>query len=339
MVCGCGSPDTDSDADGVPDCKDVCPNDPGKTTTAGVCGCGTPDVDTDMDGTLDCMDGCPKDKTRTVAGACGCGVPDNTPLCLVHRYSFSDTGATILDSITIAGVSPANGMAVNVNSPGTGSIVLQGGTSDQYVSLPAGIISSLGNSATFEAWVTWTGAAGMWQRIFDFGSSDATGGVGQGTGQTYLFLTPLGGSSVLRTAFTVTSIAGEKIVNGPAILPSTVQAHVAVVVDGGTVAGGGDAGAGDGGGGDGGGSDASAPPSGGFMSLYLNGNFLGQIALGTGTTLTGLNDVNNWLGRSQFTPDPEFAGSINEFRIYSTARTAAQILASFTAGPDALPTQ
>src|SRR5262249_25592199 len=72
-----------------------------------------------------------------------------------------------------------------------------------------------------------------------------------------------------------------------------------------------------------------------FMSLYQNGAFLGQIALGT-TTLGGLNDVNNWLGRSQFTPDPEFAGSINEFRIYSSARTAAQIMASFTAGPDAL---
>jgi hypothetical protein len=309
-MCGCGMPDIDSDGDGMADCVDMCPTDSTKTAP-GVCGCGTPDVDTDHDNTLDCKDACPKDPARTMPGTCGCGgIPDATPLCLVHRYSFGDTGTTIGDSITIAGVSPANGTAVNVTSPGTGAISLQGGTTDQYVSLPAGIISSLGNSATFEAWVTWTGAGGAWQRVFDFGSSDAAGGVGQGMGATYLFATPLSGATpaALRAAFTVTGIPGERQVNGAAILPSTVQTHLAVVIDG----------------------------TANFMSLYQNGQLLGQIAL-AGTTLGALNDVNNWLGRSQFTPDPEFAGSITEFRIYSSARTATQLMASFTAGPDALP--
>jgi hypothetical protein len=309
-MCGCGTPDVDNDADGVADCIDVCPLDNTKTTSAGICGCGKSDtLDTDHDGTVDCLDACPKNAARTTAGPCGC-VPDATPLCLVHRYGFAGAGTTVTDSITIAGVSPANGTAMNVTLPNTGSIVLAGGTTDQYVSLPAGIASSLGNSATFEAWVTWTGGA-VWQRIFDFGSSDAVGGVGQGTGATYLFATSLaGGTNTSRAAFTSSGIPGEKLVNGPAGLPTAAQTHIAVVVEG----------------------------AANVMSFYQNGVSLGQVSI-TGNTLSALNDVNNWLGRSQFSPDPELAGSLNEFRIYSAARSAAQVMASFTSGPDALPAQ
>jgi hypothetical protein len=54
--------------------------------------------------------------------------------------------------------------------------------------------------------------------------------------------------------------------------------------------------------------------------------------------LSQIDDVNNWLGRSQFTPDPGFAGTYDEFRIYSAALTDAQIAASFAKGPDMLPT-
>jgi hypothetical protein len=53
--------------------------------------------------------------------------------------------------------------------------------------------------------------------------------------------------------------------------------------------------------------------------------------------LKNVNDVNNWLGRSQFAADPSFSGTYSEFRIYSSARSAAQIAASFASGPDALP--
>jgi hypothetical protein len=46
------------------------------------------------------------------------------------------------------------------------------------------------------------------------------------------------------------------------------------------------------------------------------------------------DDNNNWLGRSQYPSDPFFAGTINEFRLYSGAMTSAQVAASFTAGPN-----
>lgn len=85
-ICGCGTPDTDSDGDGTPDCNDACPNDPNKVAL-GVCGCGTPDTDSDTDGTPDCNDGCPNDPNKVAPGICGCGVADTdsdgdgTPNC------------------------------------------------------------------------------------------------------------------------------------------------------------------------------------------------------------------------------------------------------------------
>lgn len=51
--------------------------------------------------------------------------------------------------------------------------------------------------------------------------------------------------------------------------------------------------------------------------------------------MSAINDVNNWLGRSQFMSDPEFAGTYYDFRMYSVALTGPQVLASFNAGVDA----
>ncbi len=53
---------TDSDADGVMDCEDVCP--------------GQPDIDMDGDGNIDCLDACPTDPQKSAPGVCGCGVAD-----------------------------------------------------------------------------------------------------------------------------------------------------------------------------------------------------------------------------------------------------------------------
>ncbi len=71
--CGCGTPDTDSDDDGTPDCNDECAEDVDKTEP-GLCGCGMPDDDSDEDGTPDCTDGCPEDPDKTEPGIAGCGM-------------------------------------------------------------------------------------------------------------------------------------------------------------------------------------------------------------------------------------------------------------------------
>ena len=84
-ACECGP---DSDGDGIGNNCESCPSDPLKTTP-GLCGCGTPDTDSDSDGTADCLDldddgdgtpdlsdGCPLNAAKSSPGTCGCGTPD-----------------------------------------------------------------------------------------------------------------------------------------------------------------------------------------------------------------------------------------------------------------------
>ena len=76
------SVDTDSDKDGVVDCKDHCPQDIEKIEV-GVCGCGVADTDEDSDGTMSCngtVDKCPTDPQKTEPGFCGCGIVDREVL-------------------------------------------------------------------------------------------------------------------------------------------------------------------------------------------------------------------------------------------------------------------
>jgi hypothetical protein len=47
--------------------------------------------------------------------------------------------------------------------------------------------------------------------------------------------------------------------------------------------------------------------------------------------------VNDWLGRSQWSPDPFFHGTINEIRIYDAALSPAQVAGNFARGPDVVP--
>jgi hypothetical protein len=300
-VCGCGVSDIDTDADGMRDCQEECDADPNKTLP-GQCGCGLSDADGDGDTVLDCRDECPKDPAATVAGTCGCGVPDDLPLCLRHRYSFNGTGTTATDS-----VGGADGLVVNTTLAGDGTVVLAGVDSVQYVDLPNGIVSSIGPSATVEVWASWTGVGGTWQRVFDFGSSDQPEDT-QGNGVTYLFGTPNNGTTTFaRTAFTNAGNAAEQFVEAPATLPTGVLVHLAVVVDGAART----------------------------LTFYQDGVSQGSVGFAD-TSLTRLNDVNNWIGRSQWTFDDEFQGTVSEFRIYGAARSAQQIAAESAAGPDAV---
>ncbi|MBI4327119.1 MAG: Ig-like domain-containing protein [Chloroflexi bacterium] len=245
-----------------------------------------------------------KQATGTVTVAAAPGVPAKAELA--HRYSFSETsGTTVKDSAgtadgTVVGTASFSGDG-KLNVPGGGA-----GSNAGFVDLPNGTISQLTN-ATFEAWVTWRGTA-FWERIFDFGSN-AGGEDAQGTGQTYLFLSPRGGGNVTRFAITLTGGgAGEQQLNGPALFPANQETHVAVTYN--------------------------------YMSgnarLFINDR---RVALGNvSLALSSIEDVNVWLGKSNW-PDPFFTGQYNEFRIYNGALTEAEVAANFAAGPDVLPGQ
>jgi len=64
--------------------------------------------------------------------------------------------------------------------------------------------------------------------------------------------------------------------------------------------------------------------------LYINGVL--QSAATPPFPLSSLNDINNWLGVSQF-QDPVLNGWISELRIYEGAFSDSDVAASDAAGP------
>ncbi len=139
---------------------------------------------------------------------------------LAHRYSFSETsGTTVADFI--------GGIAWNGNLPNGGSFF--GGqltltsNSQHYVSLPAGIVSTL-NDFTIETWIRLNSTAN-WSRIFDFGNSTTVN----------MFLTPQnGGDGRLRFAITTSGGGAEQQINTGAALSAGVSYHIAVTLKGNT---------------------------------------------------------------------------------------------------------
>jgi hypothetical protein len=216
---------------------------------------------------------------------------------LAHRYDMSGSGSTAVDS---AGSN--NAFIYNTQLTGTGYLALNG--SAQYMSLENGLISS-GNNKTVEAWLSWRGGD-AWQRIFDFGSSDA-GEREQGNGVSYLYLTPMSDTGVALVGFSISGFPAELRLAGTTPVPTDTLSHVAVVVDG----------------------------AHNTLSLYRDG------ALDTSTTLTqrlvSIVDLNLWIGHSQFAGDPDLDADVMEFRIYDQALDAAQVALSYQLGPDGLP--
>jgi hypothetical protein len=66
-VCGCNKTEDadDNDGDGIPNCKDICPEDPDH-------------VNTDGDAWPDCYEDCDFNPEKKHEGLCGCGCPETT---------------------------------------------------------------------------------------------------------------------------------------------------------------------------------------------------------------------------------------------------------------------
>jgi len=133
----------------------------------------------------------------------------------------------------------------------------------------------------------WWNGGKAWQRVFDFGA---------GTGR-YMMLTPRANSGFARFAITLNTSPGEEQINGNVALPTGQWAHVAVTL------------------------------SGEVGTLYLNGSVIGSNTAMAFAPFRLAGTNQNWIGRSQFSPDPYFSGLIDEFRIYYNALTAGQIAA------------
>jgi hypothetical protein len=235
-----------------------------------------------------------------------------SPATLVHRYSFSDApdSTTVKDS-----VGSADGQILGQGATLDGTqLTLPGGTGSDadpsviagYVDLPNGIISVMSN-ITVEAWVTYNGS-GSWQRIFDFGTSAGGEDISNGNGN-YLFMTPAGPNNLEFSVRDPLTGSEPAPIFGPTPLGTGSQVYLAVVYN----------------------------HSANVATMYSNGV---QVAIGPAPIdITTIEDVNNWLGRSQW-PDQIFNGKYNEFRIWDGALLPSEIQAHLAAGPDALePTQ
>jgi hypothetical protein len=173
------------------------------------------------------------------------------------------------------------------------------GTRGTYVNLPGGLIAGDG-AVTFEFWAT-LGTNKSWARVFDQGSTNGS------KGGHDLYFCPHSGAKDFRLTI-MDPHPAERVVTVPGNLDNQTNLHVACVLD----------------------------PASGFMGIYTNG-----VLAASRKDLVSLASVDTncfFLGRSLFASDAPLNGSIDEFRIYNTALSAAAISASFSNGPNTVLT-
>lgn len=235
-----------------------------------------------------------------------------TPPAMTHRYSFNEaSGTSVLDSV---GTAHGTILGAGWNRAG-GSVNLPGGASGTapYVDLPNSLVSTLSN-CTVEGWVTVTGNQ-AWSRIFDFGTGTAgeiTAPGSNATGTGYLFLSAqVGGDSNTQRAALKANNQGENFSDGAFSTVFGVETHFAVSYN---ATG-----------------NAGSPQ----IQYYRDGALVAT--LNTSYTLSQISDVNNWLGRSNYTADANMQGAFNEFRIWNGAFNANDVAQSRNLGPSSAP--
>ena len=252
---------------------------------------------------------------------------------LLNRWSFNQnaaaapTGTVFTDSVS--------GMAMTVRGLGAtmdGSrVVLPGTTTNAepqasvsaYLDLPNGIVSSK-SSITVEIWASPI-AVRNWQPLFEFGRYDVagdglgalgewTGNAAGGTGSTQgrdLLGCSMNQGLNLNSQYQVVMINGGFQSAISSNLSTTLGTTYHYVIT------------------------AQASGGGTTTAWYRNG-----VQVGTGSTpfpLSSIEDVNNWLGRSQWSANTMSNVAYDEVRIYDHAFTPAEAVASFATGANPAP--
>lgn len=215
---------------------------------------------------------------------------------LVNRYSFTDDGThtNIVDSVggtNWYGTLPNGGDLIDV----PGQLILAS-SSDQYVQLPAGILSNY-TAVTIDCWASF-GTLPANCFLYGFGNTDTN----TGAGEDYIFCQPENG----RIAITGVDpgYQGEEGTGGAGNL-SGETVHVTSVYD----------------------------PVLGYEELYTNGVLVSANDDIT-VPMSSVNDVLNYVGRSLYTGDSYMDVELNEFRIWNGALNPLQVAGCDVAGPD-----
>ncbi len=218
---------------------------------------------------------------------------------LVHHYDFSGTGDIVKDL-----VGDADGIVLGgAELDGSGTLWLDG--VDDYVDLPDGFISRL-DAVTVTAWIVWGGGE-CWQRVFDFGDTEA--GVDVATvASSSLFLTPSSCpvSHVGRVTPAVISgqfHVGNSVYNVQLDIqaPAEKRSFLALSAHPGATRG---------------------------LTLFSDGQ---TSRLPAPLDVSRIQDKNNWLGRSQWSADPYLLGGLEEIKIYDLALEEEQLQALYEA--------
>lgn len=270
---------------------DLLPGEPDKARDGGG---GSEPTDASRDATrADAMHAGPSEEPPDAsAGTTDAGAVD--PRGPVLRYDFAGTGSTLRDRVGQAHAQILGGALLD----GSGELLLDG--TDDYVDLPNDVLAPL-TSTTIVVWFEWLGGV-CWQRVFDFGSSNAgEGEVGQAI--SAWFFTPLACGdtrSLLMAEFGALMFQAAGVVN----FPVEQKTQVVAVYDGERRA----------------------------MRLYHDGVLMSETEVGF--ALSDIDGANNWLGRSQWVQDRFAHMRYDEFRVYPRALSAEEIAELAQDGPE-----
>ncbi|MEU4427343.1 family 43 glycosylhydrolase [Actinoplanes sp. NPDC024001] len=205
------------------------------------------------------------------------------------RYQFDEGSGTVAKDSSGNGF---DGAYQRTPAWGTGveggSFTMAGGANSPYVTIPNGVLQGA-SEVTVSLWARWSASTTANQWIYGLGP-DST---------KYLFTSPRNGGGVLFSAITTGSWQAESKLPHTTALPGGSWQHLAVTVQGDTAV------------------------------MYLNGV---RVATATGVSVkpSELYDASKpysgYVGRSLYAADPNFAGEVDDFRIYNTALSAGEIL-------------
>lgn len=210
------------------------------------------------------------------------------------------------------------GSALRLPGGTTGNVAMN--SMAAYIDLPNGILSSQTN-ITIEIWATPLSAQN-WARIMDFGNSsigEIAGNPGDSapgtTSQTDgLTLTACIGTDLNQQRFEAVHGGVSTTLNSALSTTAGVQHHYAITFT-------------DGAGGYG--------SNGGRWQWYRDGFSVGF--LDVSNHLSALQDVNDWLGRSEWSGDSLANNDYTEVRISNVAMNQFQVMANYLVGPNFVP--
>ncbi len=204
---------------------------------------------------------------------------------LVVWYKFDQVDGTVIADASGNGKNATMVGGVSIGDRGNEKAAVLDG-SNGYLQLPQGIVSGL-TDMTVTAWVYINDTQG-YQRIFDFGNNTSR----------YMYLLSSGRNDSaygFSAGITTSGWTNERTTATGVDLPEGEWIHVAFVQSGTTV------------------------------RLYQNG---ANVAENTSVDLNASSlgsTSNNYIGKSQFSGDATFDGSVSDFRIYKRALTDAEI--------------